>query len=109
MRLPGWLRRPAAALPVWAYVAHFVDHPAGPAFRGRCGACPWDGPAHQVPAHRLDADTIAAAGADPPAGPNYEAARKAEGDLIGHLWHRHGLRVNRRPARSLRFHLGRPQ
>lgn len=95
-------------LPVWAYVAHFTDHPAGPAFRGRCAECPVDLPIRQVPAHRLDAEAIEAARHG--AGPVAEAAAAAYRDLARHLAHRHGIRVAAVPKPGqLRWNLTRPE
>lgn len=94
-------------LPVWAYVAHFTDHPAGPAFRGRCAECPIDLPIRQVPAHRLDDEAIEAARHG--RGPVAEACRAAYRDLARHLAQRHGLTVRPEPLpRQLRWDLGRP-
>jgi hypothetical protein len=61
-----------------------------------------------VAARRIDLDVIAAAAADEPSGPIYEAERAAETDLIRHLAHRHGIHVRPRPRRTMRIRFGSP-
>jgi len=96
----------AARFPVWAYVAHFTDHPGGPAFRGRCAECPVDLPIRQAAGHLLDEAALEAALHE--AGPVADAARAAYYDLAQHLLRRHGIRVGPPLPGQLRFELRRP-
>lgn len=106
--VPRWLRR-KAPMPVWAWVAMFIDSPGGPAFRGRCAECPVDLPIRQVPADRVTAEAIDAIMADRPHGPIAEAAIAAHRDLARHIAHRHGFIVAETPHPArLRNLLQRP-
>lgn len=87
----------------WAWVAHALDNPAGPSFRGRCSRCPWDGPIRRVPSHRVDDDVIAAAAKG--YGPIAEAALGASRDITMHMRQVHG-RIHPLPTRDrLTFHV----